>query len=53
MADGWANTAIAADLGLREKTIETYLARMYERYDIECRTQLVVRAMDQRWIVIG
>lgn len=53
LADGWANTAIAADLGLSEKTVETYLARMYARYDVECRTQLVVRAIEQGWIVIS
>lgn len=52
LADGWANTAIAAGMGLSEKTIETYLARMYARYGVMCRTRLVVRAVEQGWVVI-
>jgi DNA-binding NarL/FixJ family response regulator len=53
VADGHANAEIAEQLGLRVKTVESQLRRMFDRYDIASRTGLVHLAELQGWLVEG
>jgi DNA-binding NarL/FixJ family response regulator len=53
VADGLANSEIAADLGLRVKTVESQLRRMFDRYDVASRTALVHLAQVQGWLAGG
>jgi len=50
VADGNGNAAIAERLGLRVKTVESQLRRMFDRYDIASRTALVHLAERQGWL---
>jgi DNA-binding NarL/FixJ family response regulator len=53
VADGLANSEIAANLGLRVKTVESQLRRMFDRYDVASRTALVHLAQVQGWLEGG
>jgi DNA-binding NarL/FixJ family response regulator len=53
VADGHGNAEIADRLGLRVKTVESQLRRMFDRYDVASRTGLVHLAERQGWIVEG
>jgi DNA-binding NarL/FixJ family response regulator len=53
VADGHGNAEIADRLGLRVKTVESQLRRMFDRYDVASRTGLVHLAELQGWIVEG
>ena len=50
VAAGQGNAAIAEHLGLRIKTVESQLRRMFDRYDIGSRTALVHLAERQGWL---
>lgn len=50
VAAGDGNAAIAERLGLRVKTVESQLRRMFDRYDIASRTALVHLAERQGWL---
>jgi DNA-binding NarL/FixJ family response regulator len=50
VASGAANSEIGVRVGVSEKTVETYLARMYARYGVASRTQLAMFALRQGWI---
>jgi DNA-binding NarL/FixJ family response regulator len=50
VAAGAANSEIGVQVGISEKTVETYLARMYARYGVASRTQLAMYALWQGWI---
>jgi DNA-binding NarL/FixJ family response regulator len=50
VADGLANSEIATNLGLRVKTVESQLRRMFDRYDVASRTALVHLAQIQGWL---
>jgi DNA-binding NarL/FixJ family response regulator len=50
VADGLANAEIAERLGLRVKTVESQLRRMFDRYDVGSRTGLVHLADVQGWL---
>lgn len=43
LARGLSNAAIGAALGVSRRTIETYLARLYDRFGVSCRIELVNR----------
>jgi DNA-binding NarL/FixJ family response regulator len=53
VANGHANAEIAEQLGLRVKTVESQLRRMFDRYDIASRTALVHLAERQGWLAEG
>jgi DNA-binding NarL/FixJ family response regulator len=53
VADGLSNAEIADQLGLRVKTVESQLRRMFDRYDIASRTALVHLAERQGWVAEG
>jgi DNA-binding NarL/FixJ family response regulator len=46
VADGMSNRRVAAELGLREHTIKTYLFRIFEKLGISSRVELVLYAMN-------
>jgi DNA-binding NarL/FixJ family response regulator len=48
--DGATNAEVAAALGRSEKTVESHLRRLFDRYGLMSRTELVVRAIDDGWI---
>jgi DNA-binding NarL/FixJ family response regulator len=47
---GRTNAEIAARLGLSEKTIETHLHRLFDRYAVLSRTELAVLAVEEGWV---
>lgn len=47
---GRTNAEIAAALGLSEKTIETHLHRLFDRYALLSRTELAVLAVGEGWV---
>ena len=53
VADGLSNSEIAERLGLRIKTVESQLRRMFDRYDTGSRTALVHLAERQGWLAEG
>ncbi|MFL5726153.1 MAG: LuxR C-terminal-related transcriptional regulator [Chloroflexota bacterium] len=46
---GATNGEIAGRLGLSEKTIETHLHRLFDRYGLLSRTELAVLAINEGW----
>lgn len=50
VADGRSNDEVGAVLGIGAKTVETHLARLYERFDIASRTELATRAVREGWL---
>ncbi len=49
VAEGLSNAEIAERLGLRVKTVESQLRRLFDRYDVTSRTALVRLAARQGW----
>ena len=47
---GASNAEAAAILDLSEKTIESHLRRMFDRYGVLSRTELAVLAMREGWV---
>ena len=50
---GSTNAEVASQLGLSEKTIETHLHRLFDRYGLVSRTELAVLAVNERWAPQG
>jgi DNA-binding NarL/FixJ family response regulator len=50
VARGFTNKEIAARLGIRTKTVESYKARIAEKLEIRTRADLVRFAMQQGWL---
>lgn len=48
--NGQTNKAIAAELGLSVKTVETYYTRAMEKLGLQNRSQVLQYALDQGWI---
>lgn len=46
VAAGYANKEIARRLGLSPNTVKTHLARLYEKLDVQRRTQAVQKARE-------
>lgn len=47
---GATNAEVAAALGLSEKTVESHLHRLFDRYGLLSRTELAVLAMNEGWV---
>jgi DNA-binding NarL/FixJ family response regulator len=47
---GATNAELATALALSEKTIESHLRRLFDRYGLVSRTELAVMAIDQGWV---
>jgi DNA-binding NarL/FixJ family response regulator len=50
VADGRSNDEIGAALGIGAKTVETHLARVFERVGVTSRTELATRALREGWL---
>jgi DNA-binding NarL/FixJ family response regulator len=48
---GASNAEAAASLGVSEKTIESHLRRLFDRYGVLSRTELTVFAINEGWVV--
>jgi DNA-binding NarL/FixJ family response regulator len=48
---GASNDEIGARLGVTEKTVESHLRRLFDRYGVLSRTELAVLAMREGWVV--
>jgi DNA-binding NarL/FixJ family response regulator len=51
--EGATNAEIATTLGLSEKTVESHLRRLFDRYGLLSRTELAVIAIDEGWVGAG
>jgi DNA-binding NarL/FixJ family response regulator len=47
---GSTNGEVATALGLSEKTVESHLHRLFDRYGVLSRTELAVLAIDEGWV---
>lgn len=47
---GRTNAEIGAHLGVSEKTVESHLHRLFDRYGLLSRTELAVLALQERWV---
>jgi DNA-binding NarL/FixJ family response regulator len=50
VVSGRTNTEIATALGVSEKTVETHLHRLFDRYGLMSRTELAVLGVEERWV---
>ncbi len=50
VAAGRSNKEVAADLGVKERTVESHVRRMHDRYDVSNRIELVRLARASGWI---
>ena len=50
LAEGASNEVMARQLGLRVKTVEGMIRRLFDRYGVDNRTQLARFAMRQGWL---
>ena len=48
-----SNEEIAMDLGVKRKTVEAYLSRLFERADVTSRVELALRAEREGWLDLG
>jgi DNA-binding NarL/FixJ family response regulator len=52
VVDGHSNDEVGATLGIGVKTVETHLRRIFERFGVGSRTELVARALREGWLEI-
>lgn len=52
VVDGRSNDEIGAALGIGSKTVETHLARVFERTGVTSRTELTSRSIREGWLDI-
>jgi len=50
VVEGRSNDEIGAALDIGAKTVETHLARLFERFGIASRTELATRALREGWL---
>jgi DNA-binding NarL/FixJ family response regulator len=50
VADGRTNDEIGSALSIGSKTVETHLARLFERLGVASRTELAMRAVREGWL---
>lgn len=50
VVDGRSNDEIGTALGISAKTVETHLARVFERFGVASRTELAIRAVREGWM---
>jgi DNA-binding NarL/FixJ family response regulator len=48
---GATNAEVATALGLSERTVESHLRRLFDRYGVLSRTELAVLALDEGWTI--
>lgn len=48
LVNGESNKTIAANLGVTKKTIGKYLTNIYEKIEVESRTQAAIYALEKR-----
>ncbi|OLB78108.1 MAG: hypothetical protein AUI14_14130 [Actinobacteria bacterium 13_2_20CM_2_71_6] len=53
MRDGTSLPSIAVRLGVRESTVKTYVARIYEKLNVNNRTQALMAALNQGLLATG
>lgn len=51
VADGCSSDEVSVRLGVTARTVDTHLARMFERYGAASRTQLAMLAVRNGWII--
>jgi DNA-binding NarL/FixJ family response regulator len=49
---GASNDEIGARLDLSEKTVESHLRRLFDRYGVMSRTELAVLALREAWVPV-
>lgn len=52
VVEGRSNDEIGAALGIGAKTVETHLARLFERFGLASRTELATRALREGWLEV-
>jgi DNA-binding NarL/FixJ family response regulator len=52
-ARGLTNKAIAAGLGLSDRTVQGHLASVYGKLAVQSRTEAVTKALKSGWLVLG
>jgi DNA-binding NarL/FixJ family response regulator len=50
VVEGRSNDEVGVALGIGAKTVETHLARLFERFGIASRTELATRALREGWL---
>ena len=50
IVDGATNAEVGVALALSEKTVESHLRRLFDRYGLLSRTELAVLALDEGWV---
>lgn len=50
LCGGSSNDEIGAQLGVTEKTVESHLRRLFDRYGVLSRTELAVLALREGWV---
>jgi DNA-binding NarL/FixJ family response regulator len=50
IVNGATNAEIGVALGLSEKTVESHLRRLFDRYAVLSRTELAVLAIEEAWV---
>jgi DNA-binding NarL/FixJ family response regulator len=50
VVDGATNAEVGVALGLSEKTVESHLRRLFDRYGLLSRTELAVLAIQEGWV---
>jgi DNA-binding NarL/FixJ family response regulator len=47
---GASNDEVGAQLGVTEKTVESHLRRLFDRYGVLSRTELAVLSLREGWV---
>lgn len=49
---GRSNDELSVDLSISRKTVESYLGRLFDRFDVMTRTELAVLAEREQWLAL-
>ena len=52
VVEGRSNDEVGAELGIGVTTVETHLRRIFERFGLRSRTELVARALREGWLEV-
>ncbi len=50
LAEGRSTDEVAATLGIGPRTVESHLRSLFDRFDVQSRTDIVIRAVREGWI---
>lgn len=53
VAAGRSNAEIGAELGIEERTVESHLRRLFDRYGVDSRLELITFSARAGWIDLG